>query len=124
MPELLLIVLRTFVTAIRSRRDLALENLVLRHQLQVALRTNPHPRLRAPDRVLWIWLRHLWPEGWHEHLRIVQPETVLRWHRKGWRLDVEIANPAWPAPPQRRAEGADFPDLARESPLGDRARPG
>ncbi|TMD04206.1 MAG: DDE-type integrase/transposase/recombinase [Chloroflexi bacterium] len=86
MPELLLIVLRTFIAAIRSRRDLALENLVLRHQLQVALRTNPHPRLRAPDRALWVWLRHLWPQGWREHLRIVQPETVLRWHRKGWRL--------------------------------------
>jgi hypothetical protein len=40
MPEFLLIVLRTFVVAVRSRRDLALENLVFRHQLQVALRTN------------------------------------------------------------------------------------
>ncbi len=86
MPELLLLVLRTFVAAIRSRRDLTLENLVLRHQLQVALRTNPHPRLRAADRVLWVWLRHLWSEGWRQHLRLAQPETVLRWHRKGWRL--------------------------------------
>ncbi len=56
MPALLLLVLHTILTAIRSRRDLALENLVLRHQLQVALRTNPHPRLRDPDRVLWVWL--------------------------------------------------------------------
>jgi hypothetical protein len=47
------------------------------------LRTNPHPRLRG---VLWVWLRYLWPEGWRRHLRVVQPETVLRWHRKGWRL--------------------------------------
>ncbi len=86
MPELLFLVLRTFVAAIRSRRDLTLENLVLRHQLQVALRTNPHPRLRAPDRVLWVWLRRLWPDGWQQHLRLVQPETVLSWHRKGWRL--------------------------------------
>ncbi len=86
MPELLLLVLRTLVAAIRSRRDLTLENLVLRHQLQVVLRTNPHARLRAPDRVLWVWLRRLWSEGWRQHLRIVQPETVLRWHRKGWRL--------------------------------------
>src|ERR1700736_6465690 len=86
MPELLRLALQTFVAAVRSRRDLALENLVLRHQLQVALRTNPHPRLRVPDRVLWVWLRHLWPEGWRRHLRVVQPETVLRWHRKGWRL--------------------------------------
>ncbi len=51
MPELLFLALRTFVAAIRSRRHLTLENLVLRHQLQVASRTNPHPRLRAPDRV-------------------------------------------------------------------------
>ncbi len=86
MAELLLLVLHTFVAAIRSRRDLTLENLVLRHQLQVALRTNPHPRLKAPDRVLWVWLRRLWSEGWRQHLSLVQPETVLRWHRKGWRL--------------------------------------
>ncbi len=86
MPELPFLMLRTLVAAIRSRRDLALENLVLRHQLQVALRTNPHPRLRALDRVFWVWLRRLWPDGWHQHLRLVQPETVLRWHRKGWRV--------------------------------------
>ncbi len=86
MLELLLLVLGTFVAAVRSRRDLALENLVLRHQLQVALRTKPHPRLRAPDRILWVWLRRLWPEGWRQHLHVVQPETVLRWYRKGWRL--------------------------------------
>ena len=86
MAQLLLLVLRKFVAAVRSRRDLALENLVLRHQLQVALRTNRHPRLHGPDRVLWVWLRRLWPERWREHLHVVQPETVLRWHRKGWRL--------------------------------------
>src|SRR6266568_4556142 len=86
MPELLFLVLRTFVAAIRSRRDLTLENLVLRHQLQLALRTNPHPPLRTPDRVLRVWLRRLWSEGWRRHLSLVQPETVLRWHRKGWRL--------------------------------------
>jgi hypothetical protein len=64
MLEFLLLVLRTFVVAVRSRRDLALENLVLRHQLQVALRTNPHPRLRGPDRVLRVWIRRLWSKGW------------------------------------------------------------
>jgi hypothetical protein len=64
MPELFLLVGRRFVAAGRSRWDLALENLVLRHQLQVALRTNPRPRLRGPDRILWVWLRRLWPRGW------------------------------------------------------------
>ena len=63
-----------------------LENLALRHQLQVALRRNPHPRLRTRDRVLWVWLRGVWPDGWHQQLRLARPETVLRWHRKGWRL--------------------------------------
>jgi len=79
-------VLRTFGAAVRSRWDLALENLALRHQLQVALRTNPHPRLRARDRVLWVWLRRLWADGWRQHLHLVKPETILRWHRQGWRL--------------------------------------
>ncbi len=86
MLELVRLALHTSVAAVRSRRDLALENLVLRHQLQVALRTNPHPHLRAPDRVFWVWLRRLWPADWRRHLWVVQPETVLHWHRKGWRL--------------------------------------
>jgi len=86
MIQLPLLVLRTLFAAARSRRDVALENLVLRHQLQVALRTNPKPRLCGHDRFLWVWLRRLWPGSWRQHLQIVQPETVLRWHRKGWRL--------------------------------------
>jgi putative transposase len=85
MFRILLTLLQSVLTGLRSRRDLALENLVLRHQLQVALRTNPTPRLRAPDRILWVWLRGLWPD-WRDHLLIVKPETVTRWHRKGWRL--------------------------------------
>ena len=70
----------------RSRRDLLLENAALRHQLQVALRTNPRPLLRQHDRILWVWLSRLWPGRWKQHLSIVQPATVIGWHRKGWRL--------------------------------------
>lgn len=70
----------------RSRRDLVLENAVLRHQLGVALRTNTRPRLRQVDRILWVWFSRLWPQAWRQHLVIVQPATVIRWHRKGWRL--------------------------------------
>ena len=69
-----------------SRRDLVLENAALRHQLQVALRTNLRPRLRRRDRIMWVWLAKLWPSGWRQHLAIVQPETVIKWHRKGWKL--------------------------------------
>jgi hypothetical protein len=70
-------------------------NLGLRHQLHVALRANPSPRLRIADRALWVGIHRLWPR-WREHLVIVKPETVLRWHRKGLAavLDVEIANQA------------------------------
>jgi len=86
MLVLLLLIVRSLLAGMRSRRDLMLENPALRHQLQVALRTNPHPRLRPRDRVIWVWLRSVWPAGWRQHLRLVRPETVLRWHRKGWRL--------------------------------------
>jgi transposase InsO family protein len=85
MLPLIFVVLRSVLAGFRSRRDVALENLVLRHQLQVALRTHPTPRLRNPDRILWTWLRRLWP-SWDAHLLVVKPETVIRWHRRGWRL--------------------------------------
>jgi len=78
--------LRVLVDGCRSRQDLALENLVLRHQLEVLLRRKPKPRLRNRDRILLVWVRRLWPEGWTSQLRIVQPETVIGWHRRGWRL--------------------------------------
>jgi transposase InsO family protein len=82
----LLMLLRVLVDCCRSRQDLALENLVLRHQLEVLLRRKPKPRLHNRDRILWVWMRWLWPEGWTRQLRIVQPETVIGWHRRGWRL--------------------------------------
>ena len=85
MPKLFRLLLHALIVGFRSRRELVLENLVLRHQLQVALRTNPSPRLRHRDRILWVWLRRFWP-AWRTHLVVVRPETVLRWHRKGWRL--------------------------------------
>src|SRR5260370_4524882 len=79
--------LRILIDCCRSRQDLALENLVLRHQLEVLLRRKPKPRLRNRDRILSVWVRRLWPEGWTRQLRIVRPETVIGWHRRGWRLD-------------------------------------
>jgi hypothetical protein len=61
MLELLFPFVGGCLMGLRSRRDIALENLVLRHQLRVALRTNPTPRLMWRDRVLWVWVDHLWP---------------------------------------------------------------
>ena len=61
-------------------------NLLLRHQLAVLTRpTRRRPRLRTRDKLLWVLARRLrW--DWRRHLVVVRPETVVRWHRQGWRL--------------------------------------
>ena len=58
-----------------------------RHPQIIVLRrsVSSRPKLRAWDRFLWIWLLRLWPE-WRTALIIVKPETVIAWHRKGFRL--------------------------------------
>ena len=65
----------------RSRRDLLLENLALRHQLAMCER---RPRVRNPDRLLWAQVLRRWP-GWRDALLVLEPATVVRWHRAGWR---------------------------------------
>ena len=70
--------------AVRARRDLALENIALRHQLEVLTRTRRRPPLQSADRLFWSSLARVWP-GWRPHLLIVQPDTVVRWHRSAWR---------------------------------------
>ena len=69
----------------KSRRRLEAENLLLRHQLNVALRQAPARfRLRGLDRAILAGLVRLWPDLAHA-VQIVRPETVLRWHRMGVR---------------------------------------
>jgi len=68
----------------RSHASLAAENAVLRHQLSVLQRERPRPCLGPVDRVLWIWLCRHWSR-WRSSLVLIQPETVLRWHREGYR---------------------------------------
>ena len=79
---LFLLTLQTF----RSRRDLLLENLALWQQLTALARRHPQPRFSQSDRFFWVALRRLWP-GWRRALILVQPDTVLRWHRAGFKLD-------------------------------------
>jgi hypothetical protein len=62
-----------------------LENLALRHEVLVLQRSVPRPRLTRWDRILWVWLSRLWT-AWRPSLVIVQPATVLAWHRQGFRL--------------------------------------
>jgi putative transposase len=69
----------------RSRCNLGLEILALRQQLSVLKRKHPRPQLRIRDRIFWILLRRYWP-AWSNALVIVKPETVVGWHRAGFRL--------------------------------------
>ena len=78
----LLAALRVFF---RSRHDTALEMLALRQQVAVLKRKRPRPGLNPWDRLFWVALRHFWPR-WAEVLVVVRPETVVGWHRAGFRL--------------------------------------
>ena len=72
------------VSALKSQRDLALENVALRHQLMVLQRQSGRARLKDRDRLVWMCLRRLW-HGWHRSLVAVQSATVAKWHRNGVR---------------------------------------
>ena len=67
------------------KAHLAVENLALRQQLAVCKQSVKRPKLRLRDRVFWVWLSRLWP-NWRSALAIVQPETVIKWHRMGFKL--------------------------------------
>ena len=89
MPGCLMLFVLGLWTLLRALRfgsvAIALENLALRHQLEVLRRSVPRPRLSRSDRILSVWLSRLWT-GWRHNLLIVQPATVLAWHRRGFRL--------------------------------------
>ena len=84
MISWLLLVLRALTGMARSHVSLAAENAILRHQLSVLQRERPRPFLRPADRVLWIWLCRHWSR-WRCSLVMIQPATVLKWHREGYR---------------------------------------
>jgi putative transposase len=78
--------LSTMFSVFRSRAALQVENLALRHQIGVLRRSaKKRPRLTVADRVFWAWLSKTWAD-WKSALVIVKPETVIAWHRKGFRL--------------------------------------
>jgi len=72
-----------------NRAALAMENLALRQQLAVLERSVKRPALRQSDRIFWAWLSKLW-NGRRAALLIVKPETVIKWHRQGFRLYCEF----------------------------------
>src|SRR4030095_5207694 len=114
--------LHSFRFLVQSRLSLHLELIALRHRAVCVSRPR-RPRLRftSADRILWAWLSHAWG-GWRSAVHIVKPETVIAWHRRGFRLfwtwksrhragrpalppdvralirDMSTANPLWGAP--------------------------
>ncbi len=70
---------------ILGRATVAFESLALRQQVAVFQPSVKRPQLRPRDRVFWVWLSRLWP-NWQSALAIVQPETVIKWHRMGFKL--------------------------------------
>ena len=80
--QIIAVWLRSLVS---NRADLAAENLALRQQLAVLPHKSKRPRLRKRDRIFWAILSRIRPK-WRCALLIVQPDTVVRWHRSGFRL--------------------------------------
>jgi len=89
--------LGTLVRLLRARRSLLLENLALRQQLAALKRRHPRPRLDLLDKLFWVAVRRFW-SGWQQSLIAVTPETVVRWHRGGfrlyWKLISKVKRPA------------------------------
>ena len=80
-----ILALQILRSAFKSRESLILENAALRHQISVLQRNCSRPTLRWRDRAFWDVLSCLWP-NWRRSLFIVQPRTVVNWHRKGFRF--------------------------------------
>ena len=102
----------------KSRRRLEVENLFLRHQLNIALRRAPHRlRLRGSDRALLVWMTRLWPSLLGLS-RVVQPDTILRWHRAGFRAYWRWKSRARPGRPRVSRELRELIQrMSKENPL-------
>ena len=122
MIEFLSLVAHVVVSPFKTRARLEAEIILLRHQVNVLRRRlPPKPRLTVADRLIFVWLHRLFPSV-RSAITIIQPKTVVRWHRAGFRLywrwkshsrggrpkvaleirrlirDMSLANPLWGAP--------------------------
>jgi len=86
MIAFLILLLHVLVSPFKTQARLEAEIVLLRHQLNVLRQRVPSkPRLTAADRLLFVWLYRLFPSVLNA-VTIVQPETVIRWHRMGFRM--------------------------------------
>src|SRR5712691_3858993 len=80
MLAALVVLLRSLRLLCGRHRAVALENLALRQQLSVLRRSIRRPQVRSRDRLFWVLLAKAWRD-WRTALIVVQPDTVIRWHR-------------------------------------------
>ena len=110
-----------------DRTRLVMENVALRQQITVLKRTTTRARIEDSDRVFWILLPKVFRD-WREHLHIVQPETVIRWHRDGFAAYWKRRSRSTPGrPPIGRDVIALIKhqaDVARQRDLGIATDPG
>jgi len=85
MMKMLLKLILNILLRPQKDSDLALENLALRQQLAILKRHKKRPQIRTKDRLFWVMLCRFW-SNWQEPLIVVKPETVIRWHRRGFKL--------------------------------------
>ena len=86
MVALLSLVPHVLVSPFKTQARLEAEIVMLRHQLNVLRRrASSRPKLATADRLLFVWLYRLFPSVL-DAVAIVQPETIIRWHRAGFRL--------------------------------------
>jgi hypothetical protein len=85
MIKLLLKLILNIILRTQKDSDLVLENLALRQQLAIWKRHKKRPQIRAEDRLFWITLSRFW-SNWRQALIVVKPETVVRWHKKGFKM--------------------------------------
>ena len=81
---LLTLVVRAIRVALRSRSDVVLENIALKQQVGVLTERRPRPQLDDADRAFWVAMRSAW-RSWARLLVIVEPDTVVKWHRERFR---------------------------------------
>ena len=104
MLKAVLVTLRFILLIFAGHQQVVLENAALRQQLAILKRDSRRPRLRRRDRLFWILLMKFW-KNWKSPLLIVQPATVVGWHRKRFkRYWWKLSQSKHPGRPQVSAQ--------------------
>jgi len=96
-----------FRVTFKNRNKLILENLALRQQLTVQQRSIKRIKLRNRDRFFWFLLSRFWRD-WKSALLIVKPQTVVKWHRQGFKLYWRWKSRSKPGRPKVSKEICDL----------------